>query len=115
MAVSFTVKTQWTDTMKLHLIGNFAFSGNYTTGGDTINFGALSTDTQPVIVKSGSPPFWVDIAGQTTLLYNFVYGLTINNSKIKIISGGAELAAGAYPGGVTGDTITYHAVFNKFQ
>lgn len=115
MALAFTVKSQWTDTLRLHLIGNLVFSGNYTSGGDTINFGNVSADSYPVIVKSASPPLWVDIAGQSTFLYNQVYGTTINNGKVKVISAGSELSAGAYPAGITGDIITFHAVFLKFK
>ena len=43
----------------------------------------------------------------------------MNNGKVKIFGQGTsagafpELAAGAYPGGITGDTITFYGIFKK--
>jgi len=45
----------------------------------------------------------------------------MNSNKVKIFQQGAsagafpELAAGAYPGAITADTITFYGIFKKLQ
>jgi hypothetical protein len=51
----------------------------------------------------------------------FSPGAAMNANKVKIFQQAAtagafpELAAGAYPGAVTGDTITFYGIFKKLQ
>lgn len=104
--------------------GKLVASGSYTTGGDTVDFTALTFDalfTGPsqVIGTSGAPVqfgVWSE-GGNVTRAYSGLIGSALNNNKVKF--GGStyasELAAGAYPADVTGDTIAFEASFKKLQ
>jgi hypothetical protein len=45
----------------------------------------------------------------------------MNSNKVKVFQQGTaagafpELAAGAYPAGITGDTMTFYGIFKKLQ
>lgn len=117
MALSFTLVDTWDDGQRIHISGTVAASGNYTTGGDTLDL------SQNPIVASTQPPTqgtaWMDgLAGYD---YVFYPGNAANNGKVKIFQQGAsagafpELAAGAYPSAITGDTITFYGIFKKLQ
>lgn len=95
-------------------------SGSYTTGGDTFDLTAI---TRPV----GSPPIpggaqaTAPIPTQVTInsvngySYSYVKGTTRANGKFKVnTTANTELTAGAYPAGITGDTITAQIVFPRF-
>ncbi len=99
----------WASLNKIHVVGTLTFSGNYTSGGDTLNFGLP-------LIKSNSCPIYVVMTGVGIYLYRLVIGTTIANSKVKIFSlaTGLEIGAGAYPGGVTADAVTFYAIFPKF-
>ncbi len=85
-----------------YAIGTLAFSGNYTTGGDTLDFTQVADklpSTQIIQVfadsQNGNAGYYVPIAGSA-----------LNNWKLKAFSGGgAEIAAGAYPASVTTDVV----------
>jgi hypothetical protein len=53
--------------------------------------------------------------------YVFTPGAAQNNGKAKIFQQGSsagafpELASGAYPAAITGDSITFYGIFNKLQ
>jgi hypothetical protein len=120
MAVTFKVVKQWEDTQVVHVIGTLVFSGNYVTGGDSLNFGALSADTLGVSIKSGSPPLWIAI--QATGGYNFVgtplgtpFVPVTPNTKVQtyVDSTGLELAAAAYPGALLASGAQFAAQFPK--
>ncbi|MGH9703344.1 MAG: hypothetical protein ACRD4K_08205 [Candidatus Acidiferrales bacterium] len=117
MALTFNLVDSWTDGRRIHVAGTVTASGNYSTGGDTIDL------SQFPIIGSTQPPIagtsWVDgLAGYD---YVFTPGAALNNGKVKVFQQGAsagafpELAAGAYPGAVTGDTITFYGIFKKLQ
>jgi len=111
LALAISVTQHWADLKRLHVIGTITASGNYVTGGDTLNF------TNPKI-KSSKVPDIVTIHGRAVgpaYLYQFVCGTTQANGKMIVadVATGAELAAAPYPAGVTGDTIEFHAVFKK--
>lgn len=83
---------------QLRPIVNLAFSGNYPTGGDTIDLTTIIglADDAFIAVFSALP-----IAADPTLGggfdMEFIPGSALNNCKGKIFtSGGTELAAGAY-------------------
>ena len=84
----------------LYAIGTLAFSGNYSTGGDTLDF------TQ-VIDKLPSTQIiqaFVDSQNGNSGYYVPVAGTALNNWKLKAFSGGGtEISAGAYPASVTTD------------
>lgn len=119
MAVAFKIINQWEDTKVVNVLGTLVFSGSYVTGGDTINFGLPSTDTFPKSVKSNSTPMWLEAQGANYLFVGLP-GTQFSpppTAKIQVFSGfGIELAAGAYPAGLTGATPFYfQAVFPKHQ
>lgn len=104
-----------------HIYGTITPSGSYVTAGDTLSFAGLD------IIKSGQIPLRVEIysnrptsSPQTNLyFYNYAPGTSQANGKMQVFTGAAaqtaltELSAGAYPAGVTGDVIGFHAVFAK--
>ena len=115
MALTFTLVDTWEDGKRVHVSGTIAASGNYSTGGDTLDLSQfpLVAATQPPIQGTA----WMDgLAGYD---YVFIPGAAMNSNKVKIFEQGAsagafpELAAGAYPGAITGDTVTFYGIFKK--
>jgi hypothetical protein len=117
MALAFSLVDTWDDGKRIHVCGTVAASGNYTTGGDTLDLSEFPVvaSTQPPTLGTG----WMDgLAG-----YDYVFspGAAMNANKVKIFQQAAtagafpELAAGAHPGAVTGDTITFYGIFKKLQ
>ena len=117
MALTFTLVDTWNDGKRVHVSGTVAASGNYSTGGDTLDL------SQFPIVAATQPPIqgtaWMDgLAGYD---YVFIPGAAMNSNKVKIFQQGAaagafpELASGAYPGAITGDTVTFYGIFKKLQ
>jgi len=107
MSLALTVTSQWWDGKKIHVIGTVVASGSYATNGDTINFSGLG-------IKSSQSPLRVDLISLNG------YGLAFApasppaqaTGKMRVnTTSNTELAAGAYPAGVTGDTITFYAIF----
>lgn len=82
-----------------------ALSGSYATGGDA--FDASSVFSGPANVTT---ILMVDVSGGAG--YTFEYDKT--NKKLKVFSAaGTELAAGAYPAALTGDTLIVAQVWGK--
>ena len=117
MALTFSIVDTWDDGKRVHVTGTAVATGNYTTGGDTLDL------SQVPIIASAQPPTqgtaWMDgLAGYD---YIFSPGATMNSNKVKIFQQGAaagafpELASGAYPGAITSDTITFYGIFKKLQ
>ncbi|MBI4872713.1 MAG: hypothetical protein HY814_14235 [Candidatus Riflebacteria bacterium] len=92
--------------------GTLVFSGNYPTGGDILNLtlfaGAAVKRQAPVAVR-----IWGK--GTSNHFYGYVPGADLTDGKVivTLVTTGAELVAGAYPAGVTGDVITFEVVFPK--
>jgi hypothetical protein len=117
MALAFSLVDTWEDGKRVHVCGTVTASGNYTTGGDTLDlsqFPLVASDQAP-LTGTG----WMDgLAGYD---YVFAPGTALNANKVKIFAQGAaagafpELGAGAYPGTITGDTITFYGIFKKLQ
>ncbi len=115
MALTFSLVDTWDDGQRIHVGGAVVASGSYATGGDTLDLSQF-----PVIATTHAPvqgTAWMDgLAGYD---YVFFPGSALNNGKVKIFQQGAsagafpELAAGAYPGAITGDTITFYGIFKK--
>jgi hypothetical protein len=84
--------------------GTLVFSGNYATGGEALDFNALTK------LPTTKPPRIVLIVGKNG--YGYEYDHT--NKKVKTLAGITETAAGAYPAGITGDEIRFRAYFPKF-
>jgi hypothetical protein len=95
-----------------YAIGTLAFSGNYSTGGDTLDFTQIadklpSTQIIQAFAESqnGNSGYYVAVAGTA-----------LNNWKLKAFTGGGtELAAGAYPASVTSDAVQLTITARKLQ
>jgi hypothetical protein len=117
MAATVTAVTKLQNTFQI--AGTIVPSGSYVAGGDTVNLltatygpGQTPPPTQSVPLSFQAQSF--KTAGATTVYsYSGVNGATIGALKLQVLVTGsgaapsAELAAGAYPAGVSGDTITF--------
>lgn len=107
-----------------YVFGTLVASGNYTTGGDTLDFtSVIGQSSLAQVFVPGTGPLTVSVFGTTGDSYGFVkepapaaanaFGLKTGKVKINTASN-TELAAGAYPARITGDTnLFFEAVFNK--
>lgn len=104
-AVAATVFDQWNDMGRVTTLATLVFSGNYAAGGDLIDFANI----QEGVVQ----PIWVDIRGKAGYSYEYDFAakkVIVRQQKDPAAAGGAdiplpELAAAAYPAGVTGDVV----------
>ena len=96
----------------LYVFGTLTASGSYASGGDTLDFTTVANQ-----IGASQAPLQVWVGGSTGDNYGFVRAAspTLANGKLKInTASNTELAAGAYPGRITGDAnIQIEAVFNK--
>ena len=87
----------------VYAVETLAFSGNYPSGGDTLDFtqiaNVLSSDT---IVQA-----FAESQNGNSGYYIPIQGTALNNWKLKaFVGGGTEITPGAaYPVGVTGDIV----------
>jgi hypothetical protein len=117
MALTFNLIDTWDDGKRVHVTGTVAASGNYATGGDTLDL------SQFPVIASAQPPIqgtaWMD--GLAGFDYVFAPGASMTSNKVKIFAQGSgagafpELAAGAYPAAISGDTITFYGIFPKLR
>jgi hypothetical protein len=121
MALAVTVTFVDRSNNALRVYGTIAASGNYTTGGDTLSFAGQDA------IKSSSLPKFVSIqsqnsSGHSLWEYGYTPGTTQANGKMQVLGQQptsattgvipfSELAAAAYPASITGDVITFEAVF----
>ncbi len=110
MALTMTIVSVDAAADNIYVFGMLTASGNYSTGGDTLDFTAVS----PLIAAS-QPPMQLWAGGSTGDTYAWIKGSALNNQKVKISpASGTELASGAYPGRISGDAnIQFEAVFAK--
>jgi hypothetical protein len=93
-------------------IGTLTFSGNYSTGGDTLDFTTvadrLPSDTVIQVIaesQNGNSGYYVPVQGSA-----------LNTWKLKCFTaGGAELSAAAYPTSVTNDIVQITITALKLQ
>lgn len=112
-----------------YLEGELVPSGNYSTNGDTVDFTGVNSSivlgpnyTGAADLRSVPSSFlkqfdaWSE-GGLLSYQYAAVRGNgQLSGAKLKVGANntfGTELAAGGYPGAVTGDTIAFYAVFKK--
>lgn len=93
-------------------------SGNYATGGDTLDIEAITgAPGLAMPPNTRQLPMQVTVTGAAGYIYQFVQGTDNANAKLKVLQSAgsaaplAEIAASAYPAGVTGDTIIARASF----
>ena len=113
MSVAITIVDHWSDTKRIHVCGILTLTGNYTTGGDTVNFAAVPQ------IKAGSGPIVFSATGSGGYNYNGIPGGPTQipaSAKLQILSDstGSELTAAAYPAGVTNNPANFYAIFPKF-
>jgi hypothetical protein len=108
MAWAFSQERKGSDRQSFIYTGKLTPSGNYALGGEVVPFrGKMPTTKQPV---------FVDVRGKAGYVYEYDYA----NDKLLVRQEGAaaapavELAAAAYPAGVTGDDIRFTATYPKF-
>jgi len=106
MTLQIVNTSRWFDGQRLHQVGTITVSGSYLTPlGEPLSF----ADGE---VKSSRIPDYVEIHGQSGGHdYNYVPGSDITDGTMAVFLAGVEIVAGAYPAGVTNDTIKYHAIF----
>ena len=121
MALALTVDAVFPTIATLDVHGSITASGSYAAHGDTLDFsgnGSIPSDVVPIRVEVFESP----AAGTSPsgYVYNFCPGTGLSNGKVTVFEGGgasaplAELAAGAYPAGITGAAIKFRATFKKF-
>lgn len=81
-------------------------SGNYSTGGDTIDFTTvIGKGYLGRVFVAGKPPLYGWATCSTGASMALILGTTLANNKLKInTASNTELAAGAYAAQFTGDT-----------
>lgn len=108
MAIATTVTRQFDNGQSLEVIGNLALSGNYASGGVAIPWTGVN-------IKSTQLPVFVHVQGNGGYFYEYVVATAklITRECAASATLAPEIAATTYPVGVSGDTITYRAVFPK--
>ena len=95
-----------------YAIGSLTFSGNYATGGDTLDF----TQVADKLPSTQIIQAFVDSQNGNAGYYVPVAGSALNNWKLKAFTGGGtEIAAGAYPASVTSDVVQITITARKLQ
>lgn len=112
MALAINVVDVDAGENNFYVFGTLTPSGNYASGGDTLDFTTVANQ-----IGASQAPVQLWVGGTTGDNYAFVRAAspTLANGKIKVnTASNTELAAGAYPARITGDTnIQFEAVFNK--
>ena len=115
MPITITISPSSSDGSGANLfwaVATLTFSGNYPTGGDTLDFTTVASQLPSdqviqVIAESqnGNAGYYVPVQGSAP-----------NNWKLKCFgSGGTELSAGAYPSSVTSDIVQLTITARKLQ
>jgi hypothetical protein len=86
----------------VYAIATLTFTGNYPTGGDTLDF----TTVADKLPSSQIVQAFAESQNGNSGYYVPVQGSAMNNWKLKaFIAGGTEVTAGAYPASVTTDIV----------
>lgn len=126
MSVTLTLTDVDPSGTQIYAFGTVHLSGNYPTGGDTVDWtqlvGQLGARGEAVESTMTDPSFGplqasFTVQGGTPNQYQMQQGTAANNWKMRGYttgSSGAEFTGGAaYPSSATGDTITFSAQFRK--
>lgn len=110
----------WSDGKRVHVVGTLLAAGNYVTNGIALDLPVALSSQVPGI---SAQPVHVQVQG----IAGYFYEYDKANKKVLIrqqtdpaAAGGAnipfvQLAAAALPAGVTGDTISFYAIFKQLQ
>jgi len=108
MPIAATITKQYDNGQSLEVIGTLTASGDYSAGGDTVSVADLN-------IKSTRAPLFLTVKGKGGYIYEYIIGTA--KLIVRECAGSAtlapEIAASAYPSGVTGDTITFRGLFLK--
>src|SRR5712691_6236818 len=86
----------------VYAIGTLTFSGNYPTGGDTVDF----TQVADKLPSTQIVQAFAESQNGNSGYYIPIQGSALNNWKLKcFLGGGTEITAGAYPVSVTSDIV----------
>jgi hypothetical protein len=86
----------------VYAIATLTFSGNYPTGGDTLDF----TTVADKLPSDQIIQVFAESQNGNSGYYIPVQGSALNNWKLKaFVGGGTEITAGAYPASVTSDIV----------
>jgi len=113
---TFTTKKVWDDGKKVHAVGTLAITAGpdtYTAGGIAFNVQGNTVDGAGLgMPLPGVPgqPFYGNIVGGA---YFAQYLPATGKLKVSVLVGGAEVAAGAVPAGLSSDTINAYFIFDK--
>lgn len=135
MAISFRVTAVTEKGDFVAYFGQLIFTGNYSTGGDSLvnAAGATAPEAFPPGTPGNTASLAVFLLGQTNarvtrppITFNIqtesglytpvlIPGTTAFNFKIKqvVVATGNELAAGAYPAAITGAVFNYLEIAYK--
>ncbi|MGB2642885.1 MAG: hypothetical protein WBG02_13605 [Candidatus Acidiferrum sp.] len=115
MPISITLQPSNADGSGSNLfyaIGTLAFSGSYTTGGDTLDLSKVADKLPTMQVIQVLADSQNGNAGN----YIPVQGSALNNWKLKAFTAtGTEISAGAYPSSVTSDVVQLSIIARKLQ
>ena len=110
MPIAITLTQIQENNDSVSIIGTLAFSGAYTTGGDTLDFTTIAgnaTSNGRIFTPAGLPVS-CQINGSAGYSFGFVAGTALNNSKVKVLSSSAtEVSASTYSTNISGDTNIY--------
>ena len=126
MAVTLTLTDVDPGTTQLYVFGTVQLSGNYPSGGDTIDWTQLAKQVsvrgQSIETSMADPAYGpiqagFTVQGGTPNQYQMQQGTAANNWKMRGYStgsSGAEFTGGAaYPSSALNDVITFTAQFRK--
>jgi hypothetical protein len=86
----------------VYAIATLTFSGNYPTGGDTIDFTTVADKLPSTQIVQA----FAESQNGNSVYYVAVAGTALNNWKLKAFNGGGtEIGPGAYPVGITTDVV----------
>jgi hypothetical protein len=86
----------------VYAIATLSFSGNYPTGGDTLDF----TQVADKLPSTQIVQAFAESQNGNSGYYVVVQGSALNNFKLKAFNGGGtEITAGAYPASITSDIV----------
>jgi hypothetical protein len=95
----------------VYVIATLTFSGSYPTGGDTLDFTTVADKLPSAQIVQA----FAESQNGNGGYYVAKQGSGMNNWKLVCFAaGGTEIAAGAYPAGVTGDVVQLTVTARKF-